>query len=681
MAGRASYEHRTPRKRNVACTRCHAQKTKCTGDKPCAKCREAGVGDQCRYVSRDRKIRINESYLEQLLDENQRLLQEKSQRQDQHLDGIGETSRSQNQGVLPNHNPDIPNPLMRDNVWLRPRNSPSFSMYIGEATSAAFAGLLHQCLTGSSDPILTDQEAYTGDSVLKSLMDTTVPWPSQAQACLLVKIALNHLDPVFYSLLGGEIMQQIQDIYSTSNFNDPITKCKLFALFALGEAFSSPGADKTGAPVPGTAYYARAMACIVIMPERPSVTLIESLLLLALFCQFLNRWHSAYGLLGNALRLAMSMGLGHNLPPHPDICAAKRQHRIRLWWAIYIFDRFWSLKLSLPFQIQDDDIYVDMPCGWNDDDQPPADTKTVSFVASLRLAKIVGDITTRIYRRRQSGMGFLQRAQHVLRELKQWAQSLPPEIELHSGSRHQAQITTLHLQFYYCVIIATRPVIMYALMLVLKSRPQDTYPAGPGNLPSAIVTISKACQDAARQIYRIVVDEWTRGSVPVHGYSHPQFLFCATLILSASSLLPFGSQTDFAAIETSIEIFRTLRERGNLATTGLGECVERIHQCILNRISSGGPPHGTPDVNAPPMPPTTHSMHHCIRGSEDRDSLGLTPRISSSTFLDMATEISLSETETHDFLAQSGLDVGSMDHVYIGDFDFPLLYSHLPSLP
>lgn len=169
----------------------------------------------------------------------------------------------------------------------------------------------------------------------------------------------------------------------------------------------------------------------------------------ALFCQFLNRWHSAYGLLGNALRLAMSMGLNHNLPEQPGICPTKRQHRICVWWAIYIFDRFWSLKLGLPFQIQDDNIYVDMPSGWNYQDQPQAGSHTDCFIASLRLAKIVGNITSSIYRRKQPDIGFLQREQQVLRQLKQWAQSLPSQIDLHSGSGNPARITTLHLQFYY----------------------------------------------------------------------------------------------------------------------------------------------------------------------------------------------------------------------------------------
>lgn len=215
--------------------------------------------------------------------ENQHLHEEVARQQDLHCDDTVAISVNQRREALPDPNTSVQNPLMGDSAWLRPRGSPAFSMYIGEATSTAFAGLLHQCLTGSLDPILVDQEAYTGHSVLKSLMNTELRWPSQAQAYLLAKVALNHLDPVFYSVLAAETLDQIQGVYLTNNFDDPVIKCKLFALFALGEVFSNPCTNDTGAPVPGTAYYARAMEYIVFLPERPCVTLVESLLLLVRF--------------------------------------------------------------------------------------------------------------------------------------------------------------------------------------------------------------------------------------------------------------------------------------------------------------------------------------------------------------------------------------------------------------
>lgn len=47
----------------IRCHRCHSQKVKCSGEKPCSRCRRAGYAAQCRYANRDRKIRVDERYI------------------------------------------------------------------------------------------------------------------------------------------------------------------------------------------------------------------------------------------------------------------------------------------------------------------------------------------------------------------------------------------------------------------------------------------------------------------------------------------------------------------------------------------------------------------------------------------------------------------------------------------
>ncbi|KAG9809135.1 hypothetical protein KCU63_g21697, partial [Aureobasidium melanogenum] len=59
------------KRKTVACRRCHDQKTKCDGEKPCKNCLQADK--PCDYPMRDRKVTVNESYIQQLLDENERL--------------------------------------------------------------------------------------------------------------------------------------------------------------------------------------------------------------------------------------------------------------------------------------------------------------------------------------------------------------------------------------------------------------------------------------------------------------------------------------------------------------------------------------------------------------------------------------------------------------------------------
>ena len=60
------------------------------------------------------------------------------------------------------------------------------------------------------------------------------------------------------------------------------------------------------------------------------------------------------------MRLGLTLGL--NDPPECQCPApVDRQHRIRLWWAIYVFDRMYGSKVRWLIEIADDDIQVEMP--------------------------------------------------------------------------------------------------------------------------------------------------------------------------------------------------------------------------------------------------------------------------------------------------------------------------------
>lgn len=63
---------------------------------------------------------------------------------------------------------------------------------------------------------------------------------------------------------------------------DPIWRCRLFAVFALGELYServSETRSERGVP-PGTAYFEKAMALFQDLYEEPTIPYIETLLVI-----------------------------------------------------------------------------------------------------------------------------------------------------------------------------------------------------------------------------------------------------------------------------------------------------------------------------------------------------------------------------------------------------------------
>lgn len=169
-----------------------------------------------------------------------------------------------------------------------------------------------------------------------------------------------------------------------------------------------------------------------------------------MFSYYLNRRHSAYMLIGTAMRLGLTIGLNHNIPESQLIDPVERQHRVRIWWTIYIFDRMWGSKMGLPSQILDEDIHLDMPSNISPrqlQDEQFSDTEYVK--ASIELARIVGETIARLYSRRKYKETFMQRVQKLLKALKNWVETLPEHLRLNNDDPEmdKKHIISLHLSF------------------------------------------------------------------------------------------------------------------------------------------------------------------------------------------------------------------------------------------
>lgn len=207
------------------------------------------------------------------------------------------------------------------------------------------------------------------------------------------------------------------------------------------------------------------------------------------------------------MRLSLILGLNHNIPERQCIDPIEREHRVRIWWAVYIFDRMWGSKTGFPLQIRDEDIHVDMPTevvSLNTAVAAEQFSDTAYLVASVQLARIVGQIVEKIYSRKEQRESFLQREQQLLLALQGWMRELPVHIRLPSPGGEGPpgkHIISLHLQFNQvspilylpilakkkkkktkqCVILATRPILLYALYQFRDARPQK---------PQAVITLN-----------------------------------------------------------------------------------------------------------------------------------------------------------------------------------------------
>lgn len=169
----------------------------------------------------------------------------------------------------------------------------------------------------------------------------------------------------------------------------------------------------------------------------------------SLYSYNLNRRHSAHLFADSAIRLGIVMGMHLNIPESLLRDRAAREHRNRIWWTAYIFDRTWSSKLGHPVSVHDDDFDVDPPStdGLADDE----DFGDYEYVLqNIELARLTGRIVPLLYGRRKQTKPFSQRVQQALTELTKWVENLPNHLQLYRGDNEMAipsNMIYLHLTF------------------------------------------------------------------------------------------------------------------------------------------------------------------------------------------------------------------------------------------
>ena len=242
---------------------------------------EFKIGPDSIIISLATRLLTYFSYLELLLAEN-RDLKEHS------VSSANGAEDNQGTEIGPSRPADIPdesstsvrNPLIGDRAWFHQYDPSAPPIYIGEAACTAFATRFRRFLTNNPSKPHIPRTQYVKEQSIAVANESIVQWPSLQQARLLVKIALHQIGRLYHLLMRKSTLEQLEETYQTGDFNNTITQCKFFALFAFGEAYSLRSEPSSGSRVPGTSYFARAMSLVQVLPERTSITHLETLLLL-----------------------------------------------------------------------------------------------------------------------------------------------------------------------------------------------------------------------------------------------------------------------------------------------------------------------------------------------------------------------------------------------------------------
>jgi hypothetical protein len=181
----------------------------------------------------------------------------------------------------------------------------------------------------------------------------------------------------------------------------------------------------------------------------------------------LNRRYSAYILSGTAMRSAIVIGLHFNISDTHLSDLDTREHRKRLFWTTYMFDRMWGASLGHPAAIHDDEIEVDLPSVLPFSDRTGVDRLTSDefdchyHVAHIELSRRLANVVRSIYtlRRKQLDAQLSSQVHQSLQDLQAWVDRLPPHLQVdHTpGVANDWKVVSLHLYFYQVSISIQLP--------------------------------------------------------------------------------------------------------------------------------------------------------------------------------------------------------------------------------
>lgn len=316
---------------------------------------------------------------------------------------------------------------------------------------------------------------------------------------------------------------------------------KLLLIMAFGQMYSVNQWVDTRGP-PGFVYFTEALGILPDTHEEGSLLCVETLALAGYFLQNMNCRDAAFQFVGRALRMAISLGLHHEVQKssEDELDEITRERRRRVWWSIYSLDRILSVKSGNPITIQDDDIGVQFPSRLPSE---PEYCPAVVLRQYTKLSNILGQIHNKIYRKtssRKTGKALMASVQKIVLALSDWDSELPYGLRFDPDrlSVGRESVSTL-AHYYQCINMTVRPLVFHIvqkrLALVRGSQGLAAKEVDwKSGLSQATVKVIEMCIGAAHDSISIMAIAWQKDLV---GESYRTALSYLHIVLTRNSNL------------------------------------------------------------------------------------------------------------------------------------------------
>ncbi|EGW35227.1 uncharacterized protein SPAPADRAFT_131412 [Spathaspora passalidarum NRRL Y-27907] len=458
--------------------------------------------------------------------------------------------------------------------------------------------------------------------------------PSYSYAMLLVDTFINYNDGCFYFFNEGLIKRFLMNLYSGKAMEnkrilrrnislrkspdedensikrdtddetilETIWFCKVLLIFAIGEMYLGTESDthtsrlkmensrhkgkikREKHTLPGSGFFYQASELFTGLFASGAIDNItkdggiEVMLLYAFYLQVADCTIASYFYFGLALRAALILGW-HVDADKENLNRFELEHRRRIWWTVYMYERMLSSKAGLPLSFADDSVSTELPIDFKIDltDFPRDETDVRGYYIfppadyinnCVTITQINAVILSSLYTK-QPTVNILPVVSDLVQRLMAWKNSLPKYLRIDfavDNPQVSRLVVNLMTEYFQGINLAVRPLLFHFATKKLKElqvqNTQSKYidlTKYSKNVLSLLNASFQASINTIKSIWALLPDNM----VALFGWMDREYLFtsASTLILFNAS---FGvHDATKIHLDHALVIFTKMKRLGN----------------------------------------------------------------------------------------------------------------------
>lgn len=348
---------------------------------------------------------------------------------------------------------------------------------------------------------------------------------------------------------------------------------------------------------------------------------IEVMLLYAFYLQVADCTIASYFYFGLALRSTLILGW-HVDADKENLDRFELEHRRRIWWTVYMYERMLSSKAGLPLSFADDSVSTELPFDFsiNLDDFPRDESDVRGFYIfpsaeyinnCVTITQINALILSSLYTKQPSA-NILPVVSDLVQKLINWKNALPDflRVDFSSENFHISRlIVNLMTEYFQGMNLAVRPLLFHFATKKLKElqiQQNSNKYVDLTKYSKNVLTLLNASFQASINTIKSIWALLPANMVALFGWMDREYLFtsASTLILFNASFGVHDATKEH--LDHALTIFTKMKKLGNYpAALRRAQLLKLIRVLDFNGVMNSllvkhdGEPKETNDVGEP----------------------------------------------------------------------------------